>query len=181
MSNAEPPAGAQPIEVNGQVVAPSDHYARDAKNTDHIIVTVRDVLGNDQRAELQKLQVEFLEDLGNDNILCRYPRSDLKPLRDLAFIKQVDVYRNLYKIPAVLLALMENLEGTPEFETENYPIDVMVHQEVKDLEALVDDISKVAQVDRSQMEITPDKIRLEVNLSELKTMQPMTAFAYSRK
>jgi len=170
MSNAEPPAGAQPIEVNGQVVAPSDHYARDAKNTDHIIVTVRDVLGNDQRAELQKLQVEFLEDLGKDNILCRYPRSDLKPLRDLAFVKQVDVYRNLYKIPAVLLALMEKLEGTPEFETENYPIDVMVHQEVKDLEALVDDISKVAQVDRSQMEITPDKIRLEVSLSELKTI-----------
>ncbi|KAK3179072.1 hypothetical protein OEA41_001211 [Lepraria neglecta] len=170
MSNAEPPADAKPIEVNGQVVDPSEHHARDAQNTDHIIVTVRDVLDNDQRAELQKLQVEFLEDLGNHNILCRYKRSDLKPLRDLSFVEQVDVYRNLYKIPAVLLAFIEELKGTPEFETKIYPIDVMVHQEVKDLEALVDHISNVAQVDRSQMEITPDKIRLEVNLGELKAI-----------
>ena len=170
MPNAEPPSDAVPVEVNGQVVDPSEHYARDAQNTDHIIVTVRDVLDDDQRAELQKLQVEFLEDLGNHNILCRYKRSDLKPLRDLSFVKQVDVYRNLYKIPAVLLAFIEELKGTPAFETENFPIDVMVHQEVKDLEALVDHISNVTQVDRSQIEITPDKIRLEVNLGELQAI-----------
>ena len=170
MSNAALPADAEPIKVNGQAVDPHEHYARDAQNTDHIIVTVRDVLNNVQRAKLQKLQVEFLEDLGNNSILCRYKLSDLKPLRDLNFVKQVDVYRNLYKIPSVLLKLVEGLKGTPAFETENYPIDVMVHQEVKDLEALVDHISEVAQVDRSQMEITPDKIRLQVNLGELEAI-----------
>jgi len=170
MSNAEPPTDAQPIQINGQVVDPREHYARDAQSTDHIIVTVRDVLDDDQTAELQKLQVEFLEDLGNDNILCRYEGSNLKPLRDLEFVKQVDVYRNLYKIPAVLVALIEKLKGTPVFETKAYPIDVMVHQEVTNLEALVDHISKVSQVDRSQMEITPDKFRLEVNLRELEAI-----------
>jgi subtilisin family serine protease len=167
MSNAEPPANAKPIEVNGQVVDPNEHYARDAQNTDHIIVTVKDVLDNDQKAKLQKLQVEFLEDLGNNNILCRYKPSDLEPLRDLSFVKQVDVYRNLYKIPAVLSALIEELKGTPEFDTETYPIDVMVHQEVKDLDALVDHISNVTQVRRSQMKISSEKIRLEANLEEL--------------
>lgn len=170
MSNIEPPAEAKPIEVNGQVVDPSEHYARDAKNTDHIIVTVKDVLDNKQRADVEKLQVELLEDLGNHNILCRYKRSDLKPLRDLSFVKQVDVYRNLYKIPAVLEALIDEFKGKPEFETENFPIDVMVHQEVKDLEALVDHISNVTKVDRDQMEISPDKIRLEVNLGELQAI-----------
>lgn len=171
MSNADPPADAKPIEVNGQVIDPSEHYARDAQNTDHIIVTVKGVLDNDQRAELQKLQVDVLEDLGNHNILCRYKRSDLKPLRNLSsFVEQVDVYRNLYKIPAVLLALIEKVKGTPEFETQIYPIDVMVHQEVKDLEALGDHISNLARVDRTQMEISPDKIRLEVNLGELEAI-----------
>ncbi|KAL2038427.1 hypothetical protein N7G274_008766 [Stereocaulon virgatum] len=167
MSNAEPPANAKPIEVNGQVVDPNEHYARDAQNTDHIIVTVKDVLDNDQKAELQKLQVEFLEDLGNSNILCRYKPSNLKPLRDLSFVKQVDVYRNLYKIPAVLSALIEELKGTPEFDTETYPIDVMVHQKIKDMDALVNHISNVTQVRRSQMKISSEKIRLEVNLGEL--------------
>lgn len=170
MSNGEPPADAQPIEVNGLVVHPSEHYARDAQNTDHIIVTVTEILNSDQRAELQQLQVEFLEDLGNHNILCCYKRSDLKPLRDLDFVKQVDVYRNLYKIPPVLLSLVEELKGTPAFETEVYPIDVMVHQNVTNLDELADHISKVAQVDRSQMEITSDKIRLEVNLGELEAI-----------
>lgn len=120
-----------------------------------------------KKAELQKLRVELLEDLGDHNILCRYSPSDLNPLRDLSFVRQVDVYRNQYKIPEVLLALIEELKGTPEFETESYPVDVMTHQEVKDLEALADHISKVAQVDRSQIQIISDKIRLKVNLGKL--------------
>ena len=170
MSNAETPADAQPIEVNGQVVDPYEHYAQNAKNTDHIIVTVRDVLDVDQKAELQRLQVELLEDLGNLNFLCHYKPSDLQPIRDLSFIKQVDVYRNLFKIPAVLSALTEELKETTDFETYTFPIDVMVHQEVKDLEALVDHISSVAQVDRSQMEITPEKIRVKVKLGEVEAI-----------
>ncbi len=170
MSNTESPSDAKPIEVNGRVVDPGEHCARDAQNTDHIIVTVKEVLSDDQRADLQKLQVELMEDLGNHNILCRYKRSDLKPIRDLVFVRQVDVYRNLYKVPAVLLALVEDVEGKPKFETSVCPIDVMVHQEVKNLEALVDHISKVAQVDRNQMDVTPDKIRLEVRLSALKAI-----------
>lgn len=142
----------------------------DAQNTDHIIVTVKDMLDVEQRSELQKLRVDLLEDLGNHNILYRYERSDLTPFRDLSFVKQIDVYRNLYEILAVLLALIEEFKGTTAFETEDFPIDVMVHQEVKDLESLVDHISKVAQVYRSKMEITRDEIRLEVNLGELQAI-----------
>lgn len=170
MSTAKAPADAKSIEVNGRLIDPREHYAQDARNTDYIIVTSIDVLENDQKAELQKLQVELLEDLGDHNILCRYSPSDLKPLRDLGFVRQVDVYRNRYKIPAVLLALIEELKGTPEFKNESYPVDVMTHQEVKDLEALADHISKVAQVDQSQIQITSDKIRLNVNLGQLEAI-----------
>ena len=69
----------------------------------------------------------LLEDLGDDNILCRYPKADLKPLRDLSFVKQVDVYRNVYKIPETLQALAKEGDNA----TEVYPIDVMVHDDVK--------------------------------------------------
>lgn len=170
MSTAKAPADAKSIKVNGRLIDPTENYAQDARNTDYIIVTSRDILENDQKAELQKLQVEFLEDLGDHNILCRYSPVDLKPLRDLGFVRQVDVYRNRFKIPAVLLALIEELKETPEFETKCHPVDVMTHQEVKDLEALADHISKVAQVDRSQIQIHSDKIRLNVNLGQLEAI-----------
>lgn len=167
MSTSKAPADAKSIKVNGRLIDPREQYAQDARNTDYIILTSRDVLENDQKAELQKLRVELLEDLGDHNILCRYTPADLNPLRDLGFVRQVDVYRNRYKIPAVLLELIGELKGTPEFETESYPVDVITHQEVKDLEPLADDISKVAQVDRSQIQIISDKIRLKVNLGKL--------------
>ena len=167
MSNVNVPADAKPIELNGHIVDPFEHYALDAQNTNYIIVTARDVLANDQKAELQRLEVEFLADLGNDNLLCRYKPSDLKPLRDLRFVQQVDVYRNIYKIPTILLAMIEKLKKTPKFKTETCLIDVMTHEGVKDLDALANHISKVARVDRSQIQITPNKIRLEVNLGEL--------------
>ena len=170
MSNTEPPADAKPVEVNGRTIDPNEHYAQDAQNTDYIIVTIGDVLNNDQKIELQKLEVEFLEDLGDCNILCRYKHSSLKVLRGLGFVRQVDVYRNLYKIPPVLSALAEELERTAQAEAGTCPIDVMVHQDVKDLEALANHIAKVTHVDRSQMEIASDKIRMEVNLRELTTI-----------
>jgi len=43
-----------------------------------------------------------------------------------------------------------------------------VHQEAKDLEALGDQISNVAQADQSYLENTLDRIRLEEKLGELK-------------
>ncbi|KAG8534094.1 uncharacterized protein KY384_000937 [Bacidia gigantensis] len=170
MSNIEASDDAQRIEVNGQVIDPSEHYARDAQNTDHIIVTVKDVLDDDQKAALQKEKVDLLEDLGYNNMLCRYRPTNLEPLRNLDFVKQVDVYRNLFKIPDELTVLIEELQGKADFESEAFPIDVMVHEDVKNLDPLADDISKISEVDRNQMDVMPDRIRLRVPLSKLKAI-----------
>ena len=165
-----PPEDAQVIEVNGQVIDPSEHYARDAKHTDHIILTSKDVLQDDERIELQKRKVQLLEDLGNNNMLCRYEPSDLEPLRRLGFVKQVDVYRNLYKIPAVLQSLIEETKRTESSENAERDIDVWLHQDVKDMDSLIAHISQVAQIDKTQMEIGPECIRLPLNLSELEAI-----------
>lgn len=45
-----------------------------------------------------------------------------------------------------------------------------MHQGVKDLEVPADHISKVGQVDSSQIEITVDDIRLELHVGELKAI-----------
>ncbi|KAI9656854.1 MAG: hypothetical protein M1821_003493 [Bathelium mastoideum] len=167
MSNAKAPINAQSIEINGRVVKPTEHYARDARKTKHIIITVKDVLTNNQKVTLLDKNVEFQEDLGNNNLLCRYVPTDLTPLRSLDFVKQVDVYRNLYKIPVALEALAAELDSEGKLESEAYPIDVMVHHEVTDVEALADDVAKATVVDRSQMIVTSDQIRLEVELGKL--------------
>ncbi|KAI9682579.1 MAG: hypothetical protein M1822_006877 [Bathelium mastoideum] len=167
MSNAKAPTNAQSIEINGRVVKPTEHYARDARETEHIIITVKDVLTNKQKVTLLDKNVEFQEDLGNNNLLCRYVPTDLTPLRSLDFVKQVDVYRNLYKIPAALEALAAELDSEGKLESEAYPIDVMVHHEVTDVEALADDVARATAVDRSQMIVTSDQIRLEVELGKL--------------
>lgn len=51
MSNIGAPENAQPIEVNGQVIDPSKKYARDAPNTNYIIIAVRDVLSNNPKVK----------------------------------------------------------------------------------------------------------------------------------
>ena len=170
MATITAPEDAQVIEVNGQAIDPSEHYARDAKDTDHIILTSKNVLQSNERRELKKRQVELLEDLGNNNMLCRYKPSNLEPLRRLDFIKQVDVYRNLYKIPAVLQGLIDETKRTESSENPERDIDVWLHQDVKDLDSLVAHISQVAQIDKTQMEITPECIRLPLNLSELEAI-----------
>lgn len=160
MSDSRVPPDARPVEVNGRVVDPHEQYATDALHTDHIIVTTYDVLSHDQRTVLADLKIEFLEDLGNENILCRYKPTDLEPLRKLEFVRQVDVYRNKYKIPVQLLANMEKLRGTPEFATKEYEFDVFVHAEVTDLAAVADSIASRTELDRTRMTVGSDQIRL---------------------
>lgn len=154
------PPHAQPTEVNGRIVDPHQFYAFDALHTDHIIVSTYGVLSDKQRTTLGDLKTEFLEDLGNENILCRYKPTDLEPLRKLEFVRQVDVYRNKYKIPAQLLAWTAKLEGTPEFATKQFEFDVFVHAEVTNLAALADSIASKTGLSRTLMTVSSDQIRL---------------------
>lgn len=137
MSNIVPPPEAVSIEVNGREIDPNDHYAKDARNTDHIIVSSDHILTTSERSKLQDLKVELLEDLGSNNLLCQYAPSDLQSIRRLDFIRQVDVYRNVFKIPSALQQVVEQAKDVPEAATETLKIDVMVYQET-DLKALAD-------------------------------------------
>jgi len=167
MSDVIPPENAIPVEVNGRINDPHDHYAHDAQNTNYIVLTTNNVLRSDEMKKLQDLKVQFLEDLGNNNFLCRYEPAALEPLRRLEFVRQVDVYRRKFKIPSGLLSMVEKIRDKPEAMTGSCLIDVMLHENVSDLDTLADSLAAKAHVDRNELEVTSKKIRLSLNLAQL--------------
>lgn len=170
MASTAPPTDAVTVEVNGRVIDPEDHYAKDARGTDHIVLSVYDVLTSTQKSTLEERKVEFLEDLGSNNFLCRYEPADLKPLRALGFVRQADVYRNMFKIPANLLGVMEDLERTSSPGDKALSITVMTHQGVSDLQALADDIAANAGVDRSNIEVLNEKLLVNTEPEKLQAI-----------
>lgn len=176
--SSKAPADALPVEVNGQVLDPHEVYAKDAKNTNHIVVTVRKVLNIEEEEELHRLSVTILEDLGNNNFLCHYPLADLSPIRQKDFIRQVDVYRNKYKIPMALqlstqdkpttLTIASN-ETTSASDAEYYTVDILTHETVKvdEFEDLKKFIADTSDVSIDDMEVAPGQVRVRVELDKL--------------
>jgi len=170
-----PPENAVPIEVNGRIVDPQDTYAIDARNTDHIVVSVKHILSIAEEDELYALGVKIVEDLGGNNFLCHYKEANLKPIRDKEFVSQVDVYRNKYKIPANLESLIENQAplwiaysaSNQTAESNTCEVDVLVHDEVTDLESVKEFIASTANVPIDELEVAPGKVRLQVDPSKL--------------
>ena len=189
--STEPPTDAVPIQLNGQVQDPREEYAQDAKNTDFIVISVYNVLSLAQEDELERLSVNVLEDLGDNNFLCEYTSSDLSPLRALNFVRQVDVYRNKYKIPAALQAtsletanttatmittgssmtttsLMTN-EADTLHSLDQVTVDIFVHETVgnEGFETLKEVIAEASGVQVDDMEFAPGQVRLSVEVDKL--------------
>ena len=171
MANTAPPAGAIPVEVNGRTIDPFEHYAQDAKRTDHIILTAKHVLSILEEKDPQDLGVEFLEDLGRNNFLCRFQPTDLGPLRRRSdCIQQVDVYRKKFKIHAILETLIEQAGNNPRAAATTYSIDVMVHDGVPDIDALAVSIAEKANLRKDALEAADGKIRLIARLDQLEAI-----------
>ncbi|EON98530.1 putative peptidase s8 and s53 protein [Phaeoacremonium minimum UCRPA7] len=176
--STEPPPDAVLVKLNGQVQDPRETYAKDAKYTDFIVITVYNVLSIPQEEELEKLSVNILEDLGKNNFLCEYCLSDLTVLRKLDFVRQVDVYRNKVKIPATLEAASLEIANTT-IATANtasvlhdqtqLTVDIFTHETVKDeeFEALKLVVAEASGVPVNKMEFAPGQVRLSVEPDKL--------------
>ncbi|KAF4951609.1 hypothetical protein FGADI_7385 [Fusarium gaditjirri] len=172
MGDVTPPRNAQVIKVNGITVDPKKHYAENAENTNHIIVTLKDILTQQQQITLQDLGVNILEDLGNLNYLCHYDPPDLDPIRALTtFVRQVDVYRNIMKIPKNLRDVLDDvLKSQSEKEVIPCTLDVMIHNSEVDEDTVADSIAANTDLDRAEFELSDGKIRLTATWQQLQTI-----------
>ncbi|CAG7558736.1 unnamed protein product [Fusarium equiseti] len=172
MGDVTPPSNAQVIEVNGITVDPKKHYAENAKYTCHIIVTLKDILTQQQQITLEDIGVNILEDLGNLNYLCHYDPPDLGPIRALdTFVRQVDVYRNVMKIPKNLRDVLHDVfKSRSEKEVIPCTLDVMIHNSEADEDTVADSIAAKTDLNRAEFELGDGKIRLTATWQQLQTI-----------
>lgn len=184
-----PPADAIAVTVNGQVVDPQNEYAKDAKNTDYIVITTRKILSIAEEHELQELSITILEDLGNSSFLCHCPCSDLGPIRAKQFVRQVDVYRTVYKIPESLVSSTRHESPTVDVDdnnpitksnvskndsvstpTQEYcTVDILTHETVKDqeFEGLKEFIASTCGISVEDLESVPGHVRMTLEMEKL--------------
>ncbi|KAL6900616.1 peptidase S8/S53 domain-containing protein [Trichoderma evansii] len=166
MAESKAPADATSITVNGRVVEPHKHYAKDAEGTDHIVLTLYDNITADQHAALEELNVHFQEDLGNFTYLCRYEPQDLEPLRHPEWVRQVDVYRNKFKIPEELSNFVSIIKNSSlNSNGDEILINVMPHHESSDaagLQELAANVAAAIGADLNDVKILTGKVQVEV-------------------
>ena len=171
MTDTKAPSDATPITVNGRVSDPNEHYAQDAGGTDHIVLTLYDNITPNQHADLKALEVQFQEDLGEFTYLCRYERSSLEPLRAIKWVRQVDVYRNKFKVPAELLSLIHVLKDSPYGgDKDAVLINVVPHYEydnAANLEELAVNVATAAGINPSDVEVLSGKVQLRVKPDQI--------------
>ena len=168
---AASPSDAIILKVNGRTVDPNEHYAKNALKTDHIVLTLYSGVNPEQHAILKSLEVQFQEDLGNCNYLCCYEPTNLEPIRALEWVRQVDVYRNKFKIPEVLLSSIDELNTTPQStEEKTVLVNILPHQEYDSATGLQELAAKIATavgVNSSKVEVLTSKVQVEVQAREI--------------
>lgn len=174
MTDVEAPPDATPITINGREADPHDHYAHDASRTDHIILTLYESVTVEQYADLKDLGVELQEDLGKSTYLCFYQPPDLEPLRSLKWVRQVDVYRNTFKIPEVLLGVVNVLKNPSQGgDDDKILINVLPHHDYDvetGMQELASKVAKAAGLGPEDFEVFGNKIQLQVPAERVETI-----------
>lgn len=78
------------IEIYGRRI---EHVlAEDAHNANYIYIETHAPITTEQKRQLANLQAIVYEYIGPDTYLCKYDPTDLTPIRDLSFVKKVNIY-----------------------------------------------------------------------------------------
>ncbi|UKZ97208.1 uncharacterized protein TrAFT101_011973 [Trichoderma asperellum] len=166
MAESKAPANANSITVNGRVVEPQEHYARDAEGTDHIVLTLYDNITPDQYSELEELNVHFQEDLGNFTYLCRYETPNLAPLCHPEWVRQVVVYRNKFKIPEELSNFVRAIKNSSMSDNDDeILINIMPHHECSDFAGLLElaaNVGATIGANPNDVKVLTGKVQVEV-------------------
>ncbi|KNG48584.1 kp-43 peptidase [Stemphylium lycopersici] len=163
------------IVVNGNTLELSlTHVERrnetkDARSTEYIYLQGLEDLTNDQKAELDSLDVQILEYISDKTYLCRYTGHDLDLIRELAYIRIANAYHKSLKTSADLKNAIEN-EGPGSL----FNIDLMLHKNPKlSPVELADKLVGQGIVDNENVKAFPEsnKIRVTVAGSTIKELE----------
>ncbi|KAF5592374.1 serine protease ABC transporter B family tagB [Fusarium pseudocircinatum] len=122
------------------------------ENTNYIVLETQDPLKRPEKRTLQELQVELHEYLGGNTWLCRYEPTDIKSLRDLAFVKDAKPLKPELKLQPAL----------KDGATESRTVDIVLQNRADDS---AEDISQRIQ---DSLGISPDDITIRDGASVIR-------------
>jgi serine protease AprX len=163
-----------PVTIHGNIIDPDeDRYtSRDAEKTNYIYVQGHHLLDNDEKLQLQALDAHVLAFEGDNTYLCRYPPTDLGPLRKLPFVKHANAYHKVFKTSANLGERLQN-GGLAH-------VTIALHdgaRSTQEVEALLRDIdgvsneSMTAYDDHVTADITPEALAQLEALDDIKMIE----------
>ncbi|KAL5083205.1 hypothetical protein Trisim1_001869 [Trichoderma cf. simile WF8] len=100
-----------PIRINGNNISQSIGPARDASETNYILIQTRKDISDAEKDILRGMNLEFYDCICENTYLCRYEPDDLEIIRQKGFIAYVDVYRQEFKICANLKMEMKTINS----------------------------------------------------------------------
>lgn len=122
------------------------------ENTNYIVLETQDPLKRPEKRTLQDLHVELHEYLGGNTWLCRYEPTDIKSLRDLAFVKDAKPLQPELKLQP---ALKDNA-------AESRTVDIVLQNRADDS---AEDISQRIQ---DSLGISPEDITIRDGASVIR-------------
>jgi hypothetical protein len=100
-----------PVTINGNTIdidplrASPGYFAKDAKDTNFILVKCKHRLTADEYKEFERLQVKPQQLVEETTYLCKYAPVDLDAIRKLGFVDHAVVYHHDFVISPSLKAL----------------------------------------------------------------------------
>ncbi|KAH8590376.1 peptidase S8/S53 domain-containing protein [Bisporella sp. PMI_857] len=143
--------------MNGNTFNLEDKPDIDASKSDYILVKIEaGRLKADEKYELHDADVQILQYVGQGTYLCRYKPVDLKPIRDLRFVKGLDIYS-----PDIVIH--------PSLRSNNGSQDVYIvlHEDVTKDDGVRQQIAGAAKISVDEVKIEYGTMQLKLSRDQL--------------
>lgn len=164
--------------TQGPALAAANLDSADATGSDYILIQTVQPLSKDMKSGLKKIGVVVLEYVPDDTYLCNYTGTNLDQIRSLANVVWVNTYMQGFKVAPSLTARpvaapigvrnLLDVTAAPAgiLSTALKVVDVVFHSNV-DPQSIRDKLAAAARLDASDLNIMPNKIRLNVQTKHL--------------
>ncbi|PVH75535.1 serine peptidase [Cadophora sp. DSE1049] len=166
------------ITINGNTLDPEKDGpalrtlgldAEDATASNFILIQTNAPLSAEEGEQLEGKEVHVHEYVSQNTYLCGYERTDLGQIRDLEFVKWVNIYLPLFVLPPSLKSgTTFTARGvislaTPPMSNVTHKVEVILHQGVDaNAPEVRSKLAAVAHVDEEELVAADDKFRLRV-------------------
>jgi serine protease AprX len=161
-----------------------------AKNSDYIIVQVKQPLDKAQRKALAKAGADIIESVPGDAYVCHFPKTDLAKVRALPFVAWADLYpkavkiapslRNVEARPGGLTAAIAVMDAVGKLDATRKTVDVVLHRNV-DTKKAAKHIAEAAHLTPAQVAVLRGKVRLVVKQRRLDDLAALDEVRHSKK